>query len=51
MVSEPAGAAEEGHVPLPLVSVATQRVVAPVVNVTVPVGVGKPVTLDVTVAE
>jgi hypothetical protein len=51
MVSVPTGAAEELHEPLPLDKVAVQSDVAPVVNVTDPVGVGKPETVVVTVAE
>lgn len=51
MVSVPSGAAEELHVPLPFESVAVQSGVDPVVNVTDPVGVGKPMTLVVTAAE
>lgn len=50
-MSVPTGAAEEAHVPLPFDRVTTQSVVDPVVNVTVPVGVGTPVALVVTVAE
>jgi hypothetical protein len=51
IVSVPIGAAEEVHEPLPFDSVAVQSGVDPVVNATDPVGVGKPVTLVVTVAE
>lgn len=51
IVSVPSGAALELHVPLPFDNVAVQSVVAPVVNVTDPVGPGTPVALVVTVAE
>jgi hypothetical protein len=50
-VSVPTGAAEELQEPLPLDSVAVQSGVDPVENVTDPLGVGNPVTVDVTVAE
>lgn len=50
-MSVPSGAAEEVQVPVPLDSVAVHRVVAPVVKATVPVGVGTPVAVVVTVAE
>jgi hypothetical protein len=48
-VSVPAGAAEEGHEPLPFDNVTVQSGVNPVENVTDPLGV--PVAVDVTVAE
>jgi hypothetical protein len=51
MVSLPAGAAEEGHEPLPPDKVATHSTVDPDLNVTDPVGVGTPVAPVVTVAE
>jgi hypothetical protein len=52
IVSVPTGAAaEELHEPLPFVNVATHSDVEPVVKVTVPVGVGSPETLVVTVVE
>jgi hypothetical protein len=51
IVSLPAGAAEEGHEPVPLDNVAMQRVLDPALNVTVPVGVGAPTTVVVTFAE
>ena len=51
IVSFPTGAAAEGHEAVPPDSVAIQSDVDPVVNVTVPVGVGNPVPLEVTVAE
>jgi hypothetical protein len=52
-VSVPTGvAAEELHEPLPLdINVAVHSDVDPVVKVTVPVGVGSPGTLVVTVVE
>jgi hypothetical protein len=52
IVSVPTGAAAEGHEAVPsLNSDAVQSGVEPLVKVTVPVGVGSPVPLDVTVAE
>jgi hypothetical protein len=51
MVSVPVGATEVSHVPLPPDKGAVQSGVDPVENVTDPVGVGKPVTFVVTVAE
>jgi hypothetical protein len=51
IVSFPAGAAEEGHEPLPLDNVAVQSVVDPVVNVTVPLGVADAAPTGVTVVE
>lgn len=51
IVSVPTGAADELQVPVPPDSVAVQRVVDPVLNVTDPVGVGWPVTPVDTVAE
>src|SRR5580704_15207259 len=52
MVSVPIGAAVEVQEPVPAPdSVATQSGVDPVENVTDPVGVGSPVTVDVTVTE
>jgi uncharacterized protein YaaQ len=52
MVSVPIGAAVEVQEPVPAPdSVATQSGVDPVENVTDPVGVGNPVTVDVTVTE
>ena len=49
--SVPTGAADEVHVPLPFDNVAMHSGVDPVVNVTVPVGVGNPATFVVTFAE
>jgi hypothetical protein len=49
--SEPIGAAEEVHVPLPFDSVAVHSGVDPVVKVTDPVGAGNPVTAVVTDVE
>jgi hypothetical protein len=52
IVSVPIGAAEELQEPVPaLDNVAVQRGVNPVENVTDPLGMGNPVTVDVTLAE
>jgi hypothetical protein len=51
IVSLPTGATEEVQEAVPPDNVAIQSDVDPVVNVTVPVGVGTPVALVVTVAE
>jgi hypothetical protein len=50
-VSLPPGAAIEVHEPWPPDKVAVQSAVDPVVNVTDPVGVGSPATVDDTVVE
>jgi hypothetical protein len=51
IVSDPNGAAEELHEPMPPDKVAVQSDVAPAVNVTGPLGAGNPVAVVVTVAE